>query len=203
MYKKSVNDLKKAISLDKQLMITDLWSDLKNYKEIESLLLSKGFKLNYKRPVFYKKVSVPEKSKLIFKTEKKIIKGLFFEMLKKTENADFLSWKETPAKGFREIYSPVKEWNLCAYNESNKLIGFFTLEHNKIGYGTFLLIYIKDEFRGKNYAIELLKKAEELFMKSGIRDWYESSHESNTAMIKTFIRYGFIHKRDLMFFIRN
>jgi ribosomal protein S18 acetylase RimI-like enzyme len=111
--------------------------------------------------------------------------------------------KNDPKKGLKEVISPLKDWNLCAYNQKDEFIGFVTLENNSNGYGSILLIYILDRFRGKNYAIEMIKKAEELFQKAGITEWYESTYESNISMIKTFKKYGFIHKRDMFFFIRD
>jgi hypothetical protein len=52
MYNKSLNDLKKAVNKNKKLMISYVWSDLKDYKEIESFLLSNDFRIIYKKPVF-------------------------------------------------------------------------------------------------------------------------------------------------------
>ena len=203
MYNQSIEELEKAISKNDELLITDVWSDLSNYKEIESILLKNGFKLYYKRPVYYKKVGKIKDSILIFKKGKALIKKMFSELLKKTENMDFLEWKADPAKSFKEIYSSNPRWNLCAYKD-DELIGFLTLNFNEeINYGTIKLIYVKDEFRGKNYAAELLKKAEELFLKAGINNWYESTHESNISMIKVFEKYGFKYKRDLIYFIRK
>ncbi|MDD4353456.1 MAG: GNAT family N-acetyltransferase [Candidatus Nanoarchaeia archaeon] len=203
MYEKSLNDLKKAIKLEKVSIVSDVWSDLKDYKKIENYLINLGFKIDYKKPVFYKKVSASEKSKLIFKINKKLIEKLFLEFIKKTNTPDFLDWKNNPKKGLAEMISPIEDWNLCAYNEKNELIGFFTLENNGNGYGAFLLIFIKNEYRGKNYAIEMIKKAEELLQKAGITEWYESTYESNIPMIKAFTKYGFVHKRDMTFFIKN
>lgn len=204
VFEKTISEIEKIIEKNKNIILTDIWSDLKNYKEIDSLLIKNGFKIYYKRPVFYKKVEAPKNSKLVFKKGKSTIKKLYFELLKISSNPDFDSCKINPEKSFKEILSKNPEWNLCAYNKKNELIGAFTIEFNKkLNYGTFDLIYVKEKFRGKKYSIEILKKAEELFMKAKINEWYESTHENNIPMIKSFERYGFTHKRDLIYFIRN
>jgi len=204
-YKKSIDELKKAVLKNDELIVSNVWSDLDNYKEIEEFLLKKGFKIYYKKKVYYKKINTAQKSSLIFRKNKKLIKKMFTEFLSKTSDKDFEKLKKNPEKSFIEdIYSKNPEWNLCAYNLKKQLVGFFSLEYIKdADFGTLLLIYIKDEFRGNNYSIEILKKIEELFLKSNITNWYESTNESNTAMIKAFQRYGFMHKRDLIFFIRK
>lgn len=202
---KKINDLKKIqeeLNNKNTFLVESVWNDLPDFKKIHNNLLKLGFKVFYKKPVFYKKIKKPEPTKLVFKQRRtKDMFKIYSDFIKNSKAPDYQLDKKNIKKSFNETLSSKKKWNLLALDSNNNPVGLLILE-GYMDYYTTNLVLVAKKYRGKGYSYELLKKSEEEFVKIGDKKhWYESTWEKDLPMIKAFKKYGFKQKRVMYFYI--
>lgn len=201
---KDIKVIKEKINEINNFVIEDFWSDLTNFKKINIELLKLGFKINYKKIVFYKKIKKVNDLKLIFKRRKnKEMYKIYSKFIKNTTAPDFILDKKNIKKSFKEILSSKSKWNFLAIDSENNPVGILILEKYN-NYYTTNLILVDEKYRGNGYSYELLKKAEQEFNKKGDKKfWYESTWENDLPMINAFKKYGFKEKRKMYHYIKE
>ena len=102
-----------------------------------------------------------------------------------------------------EYFNRPPNWWLLARNHMNEAVGFVLpvlfkearFWRDSSPQGTVLYMGVLPEFRGKDYAIELVHEATRLFVGAGCWRIFCDTGTDNTPMIRTFRQAGYVERK--------
>ena len=127
------------------------------------------------------------------------MKQLYIESTRNTNEISMLHFELDPEGEFNStVFNKARlDWNFIAYHNKTP-VGMFTIQtYNYHGfYGTLGMIAVTPRNRGKGYSKDMLKRFENQLFKEGIKEWRESTGETNKPMIMAFLSVGFKQTRE-------